>query len=86
MVFRLLLALALVLGCSAFQAPVGSQLSRSMVARPAISIDMAAKKKAAKKVVKKKAPAGDASFLTKLFSLSFVGGAQGVDLADEYKL
>ena len=45
-----------------------------------------AAKKVAKKVIKKSKPTGDVSFLQKLFSLSLVGGAQGVDLADDYKL
>ena len=42
-------------------------------------------KKIVKKVVKKSS-AGEGTLLQKLFSLSLVGGAQGVDLADGYKL
>merc|ERR1711924_519845 len=39
-------------------------------------------KKAVKKAPpKKKAPAGEVSLLNKLFSMSLIGGAQGVDLA-----
>merc|ERR1712228_433100 len=57
---------------------VAKKPAKKVVAKKVVAKKVVAKKPVAKKAVAKKAPAGESSFLKELFSLSLVGGAQGL--------